>query len=397
MPFISTTIIEAIANLRIAPLRTSLALMGIAIGCAAVVAILQIGFIAERQILKDLEQAGLNMMVAMPSYEMESSQDGPTPPPESATEVEARLTSLPTIRHAALVKEHHQEIQIQGESTYIQIIGATQAFPEIAKLALSNGNFDAVMKGAAPVGILGADVTKDLMRPVSLDVGDYVRLGFDGYKLGGLLAPAAYNSMIGLDVGRALLVPEQSLGRLTQSVSSWRMVIDAAPEASKDEIEETVKAIFRNDYGIEIDIQSSETLIAAKQAQQRNLTLLLTALGGVALLVGTVGVANVMLAAVAERRKEIGLRMAIGASPGDVSALFLMEAVVLCCFGGLIGTLIGVIGSNLYASVSLADVTISYGVLGAALLMSTLTGIVAGYYPARQSSKLDPVEALQSE
>jgi len=195
----------------------------------------------------------------------------------------------------------------------------------------------------------------------------------------------------------ALLIPEQSLQRLTQEVSSWRMVIDAAPGAPKGEIEQTVKAIFQSDYGIKINIQSAETLVAAKQGQQRNLTLLLTALGGVALLVGTVGVANVMLAAVAERRKEIGLRMAIGASPGDVSALFLMEAVVLCCFGGLIGTVIGVIGSNLYASVSLADMSISYAVLCAALIMSTLTGVVAGYYPARQSSKLDPVEALQGE
>jgi len=397
MTFLQTTIIEAISNLRTAPLRTSLALMGIAIGCAAVVAILQIGFIAERQILKDLEEAGLNLMVASPSFEMESAQDGPTPTLASSAEVEAKLKSLPGIQHAALIKEHGQEIHIQGESTYIQIIGVTPAFLDVTKLSLLDGSFDALHHEAAPIGILGPEVTRELVRPISLDVGDYIRLGFDGYRVAGLLAPTVYSGMIGLDVGRALLVPEKSLQRLTQSVSSWRLVIDAAPDVPKGEIEQTVKAIFQSDYGIEIDIQSAETLVAAKQGQQRNLTLLLTALGSVALLVGTVGVANVMLAAVAERRKEIGLRMAIGASPGDVSALFLMEAVVLCCFGGLIGTVIGVIGSNLYASVSLADMSISYAVLGAALIMSTLTGIVAGYYPARQSSKLDPVEALQSE
>lgn len=397
MRILLATAMEALSNLRIAPLRSCLALIGIAIGCAAVVAILQIGFIAERQILKDLEQAGLNLIVAGPSFESEGMEDGPTQPPASAAEVEARLQRLPTIRYAALVKEHGQEVHIQGESTYIQIIGVTPSFLDITRLDLAGGSFDALAMGAAPIGVLGSDVTSELKRPTTLQVGDHIRLGFDGYKLGGLLAPVAYNSVINLDMGRSLLIPEKSMERLTQEIGTWRLIIETAPNGDKAEIEEQVRGIFRHDHGIALDVQHAETLIVAQQAQQRNLTLLLTALGGVALIVGTVGVANVMLASVAERRKEIGLRMAIGAGPRDIKSLFLIEAILLCCLGGLLGTAIGIIGSNIYASVSLADILISFEVLAAALIVSTFSGLTAGYFPARQSSLLDPVEALQSE
>jgi len=397
MQFFLATIVEASSNLRISPLRTSLALIGIAIGCGAVVAILQIGFIAERQILKDLEQAGLNLIVAGPSYRLEGDQGGSTPPLPSSEEVEALLKGLPSIRHVALIKEHGQEVHIQGESVYIQILAVTPSIEDVIKLQLQGGSFNALAMGAAPIGIVGADVVSSLTRPIKLAVGDHIRLGFDGYEVGGLLAPTDYNGMIGLDLGRSLLIPEQSIKRLTQEIQNWRLIIEAAPNAVKTEIEDKVKEIFRHDYGMEIEVQHAETIIAARQSQQRSLTLLLTALGGVALIVGTVGVANVMLAAVAERRKEIGLRMAIGAGPGDIKLLFLIEAILLCCFGGLFGTIVGIIGSNFYARVSITDFTISYGVLAAALIVSTLTGLISGYYPARQSSLLDPVEALQSD
>lgn len=397
MSFLHAMVIEAIGNLRITPLRTSLALMGVAIGCAAVVAIVQIGLIAERQILEQLENAGLNLVIVTPNLEngvVEGPADGR---PFRPAEIEDSLRRLPSIRHAAMTISHSQGIYIRGETAFTNILGVTPSLLDVVDLQLEQGSFDALKMARAPVGIIGSQFPSDIDEPVTIEVGDRLRVGVDGYMITGVLAPIDYNSMIGIDFDNTLLIPNLSLNRLVEGALQWSLIIKTQPDAPKRDVEETVRTLFRDNYGLDVEFEHAETLIAAKQAQQRSLTLLLTALGAVSLIVGMVGVTNVMLASVAERRKEIGLRMAIGASPGDIKALFLIEAVVLCILGGLAGTLIGVIGSNLYASVSLADITVSYEVLAAALVMSTLTGLLAGYYPARQSSLLDPIEALQSE
>lgn len=397
MSFLGAMAIEAVFNLRVSPMRTALALIGVAIGCAAVVTILQIGLIAERQILRDLEQAGLNLIQISPSYGRQGPENETPPLSVRAAEIEAELESLSSIGQAALLKVHGTGVFIRDDIAKVEVLGITPALLDIVNLTLADGNFDALSMGSAPVGVVGGELTTNLERPVKIEVGDHLHIGVDGYKVGGVLAPAAYNSMIGVDFGRSLLIPERSIERLVQNTKNWRLILEAEPSASMEAVEEAVRTLFRDQFGIDIKVHTAETIIATKQAQQRSLTLLLAALGVVSLIVGMVGVTNVMLASVAERRREIGLRMAIGASPGDIRILFLIEAIVLCIFGGMVGTLIGVIGSNLYASVSLTDLTVSYEILGFALVMSTLTGLIAGYYPAQKSSQLDPIEALQSQ
>lgn len=396
MPFFAATVHAALSSLRVAPLRTALALIGIAIGCAAVVTILQVGLIAERKILESLEDAGIHLMTAIPAASSQEQAE-PTGAPASAGELETALNALPGIRKAAFVVSHADGVELRGESVFIEILEVTPAFIEVTKPELEEGTFDVLSMTGAPVGIVGSEITSFMADPIDLKLGDTLRLGQDGYRIGGRLGDVAYTPMINYDFNESLLVPEGSLKRLTASTSSWRVIIEAMPEMSKERITEDVKALFARDYQLDVDVQHAETMVEAGRAQRRNLTLLLAALGSVALVVGSVGVANVMLASVSERRGEIGLRMAIGASPFDIELLFLVEAVLLCLIGGLVGTFLGIVGSTIYARLSIADLSLSYGVLAMALGLSMLAGLISGYYPARHSSRLDPVKALQSE
>jgi len=388
MSFLGATVRAALSSLRVAPLRTALALIGIAIGCAAVVAILQIGLIAERKILESLEQAGINLMTVTPTF---SGVEGaePTGAPASAKELETALNALPGVRKAAFVIDYGEEVDLRGEPTYVEILEVTPAFIEITNPDLEQGTFDILSMTGAPVGIVGSALTSFMDDPIELGLGDTLRLGRDGYRIGGRLDDVAYAPMIGYNLSESFLVPEGSLKRLTNETRAWRVIVEAVPEASKGTVAENIQALFADDYQRAVDVRHAETLVEAERAQRRSLTLLLAALGSVALVVGSVGVANVMLASVSERRGEIGLRMAIGASPFDIQLLFLI--------GGLVGALLGLAGSTIYARLSIADLSLSYGVLAMALGLSTLAGLISGYYPARQSSKLDPVKALQSE
>lgn len=396
MSFFAATVHAALSSLRVAPLRTALALIGIAIGCAAVVTILQIGLIAERKILESLEEAGINLMTVAPAFSSQEQAE-PEGAPASARELETSLDALPGIRKAAFVVNHADEVDFRGEPVFMEILEVTPAFIEVTKPGLEEGTFDILSMTGAPVGIVGSEVTSFMADPIDLGLGDTLRLGQDGYRIGGRLGDVAYTPMISYDLGESLLVPEGSLKRLTAETSSWRVIIEAMPAMSKDLITQNVKALFARDYRLDVDVQHAETIVEAGRSQRRNLTLLLAALGSVALVVGSVGVANVMLASVSERRGEIGLRMAIGASPSEIQLLFLVEAVLLCLIGGMVGAVLGIAGSAIYARLSIADLSLSYGVLAMALGLSTLAGLISGYYPARHSSRLDPVKALQSE
>lgn len=396
---LSATLRAALANLSIAPLRTALALVGIAIGCAAVVAVLQIGLIAEKKILESLKEAGLDLITVRQSYdevdwqESSSASAGPTFL-DRTDQLEADLRALPGVRQAALVKTHSSSVDIgAGEPAFIQLLEVSRAFVDIAGFDLARGSLDVLAMTGLPIGMVGAGIEGQM----GLELGDRLRFGFDGYHIGGVLDHTPYNPMIGYELDQSMIVPRGSLKRLTAETDGWSIVLEALSDAPKEALGERVETFFRDDHDIAVDVVHAGTMIEVERAQQRSLTLLLAALGSISLIVGSVGVANVMLASVSERRGEIGLRMAIGASPFDIRLLFLIEAVLLCLLGGLIGTGIGLIGANLYASLSLAELTISYPVLALALGLSTLAGLVSGYYPASKSSKMDPVRALQSE
>lgn len=392
--FLLTTIQTAFRNLLNSPLRTVLALTGITIGCAAIVSMLQIGLIAEKQILEQLQRAGAQLAVVEPRRD----GDDITMPPADV-DLEAALRAFPGVQDAAFWQTYGASIVIQGKEDYGSIIEATDALARVTGLTLSRGSFDSLEQHAAPIALGPASLSTYEGDVIPLGDGSIVRIGFDGYRIVGNFETQDYNPMIGIDFERALIVPKDSLKRLSKEQGSleWRALLQLDPEAGRQDFSaETLVRTLRDDYALRVDVVQAETLIRAQQEQRRSLTFVLVAMGSISLFVGTVGIANVMLASVAERRQEIGLRMAIGASPSAIMLLFLVEAIVLCAIGGLFGVVLGIIASNIYADVSAAEFVISYGVSALGLTVSALGGLIAGFYPARKSSKLDPVLALQT-
>ncbi len=386
------TIGTAFSNLRISPLRTALALAGITIGAAAIVSMLQIGLIAERQVLAQFAGIGIDIMVVEPSYD----GDRASPPPGDVN-LEAVFSKRPEVEDAAFIRTLSESIVIDGQETFTELIEAGSAFARLSQLQLTEGTFERLDDKTAPIAFARGAIMNFEGSPLVLNMGDIVRVGFDGYRIVGNLRDHAYNSIIGIDTAQALIVPIGSLERITKRVDNWRLILKVHPDVIKASFREQLIDDFRRDYGLHVSALYAGDLIRAQKAQKRSLTFLLAAMGGVSLLVGTVGVTNVMLASVAERRKEIGLRMALGAGPSDILLLFLTEATVLCLMGGLIGTLLGIAASNAYANIVSGDVIISSVAVLSGLAASTTGGIAAGLYPAHRSSRLDPVEALQCD
>ena len=390
--FLKTIVGTAFGNLRISPLRTALALAGITIGAGAIVSMLQIGLIAERQVLAQLAGAGIDLMVIEPGYDGERI----TPPPEGI-DLEAAFADRAEIDDAAFVRSYSMSIVIDGKETFAELIEAGKTFAHLAKLELAEGTFESLNEEAATVAIGPSAIQTFEGDVLPLEMGGTIRIGFDGYRVVGTFRDHSYNGIIGLDTTQSLIMPSGSLERVTKTIDNWRLILKLRPEVEKGQFRQQLLDEFQNDYGRHVDIIYAEDLIRAEKGQRRSLTFLLAAMGGVSLLVGTVGVTNVMLASVAERRKEIGLRMAMGAAPSDILLLFLTEATVLCLLGGMIGTLLGILASNIYANVASGEVVISSVAILFGLAASTIGGIAAGLYPAYRSAKLDPVKALQSE
>lgn len=368
-----------------------MALAGISIGSAAIVALLQIGLITEQQILAQLRGAGADLMVVEPIQESQS----PTPPPADV-DLEDWLEAYPEVEIAALLQSLYAPIIVDNQQVHVELLETGDAFPQIAGLKLGHGTLRelATVSNRAAVG--PGTFLSDEEKVLPLSVGDIVQIGFDGYRIVGLLDGDAHNSMIGVDYGRSLLLPRKAFKRITRQAVYWRVIIKVLPDVDKSRFEQVLASDFRENLGLGVSTFYAENLIQAEKEQQRRLTQLLGAIGAISMVVGSIGVANVMLASVSERRSEIGLRMAIGAAPRDILLLFLVEAMVLCLVGGILGTGIAVASSNIYAALTLGETIISYGVILLGVAVSALSGIGAGYWPARRSSRLDPIRALQS-
>jgi len=170
------------------------------------------------------------------------------------------------------------------------------------------------------------------------------------------------------------------------------------PGADHKAATEQIQAYFKqNIRGIRMEVRSAEELIQQMQKQMRLFTLLLGAIGSISLIVGGVGVMNVMLVSVSERKKEIGIRRALGARQGDIQGQFLMEAVTLCLVGGLLGAALGVGASRVIAHFAKWQFMVAYSAMLIGILVAAVVGIFFGFYPARQAAKLNPINALRTE
>ncbi|MCI3944755.1 ABC transporter permease [Pseudomonas syringae] len=387
---------ESFDSLRMLGRRSLLALLGIAVGCGAIVALLNVGASAANEAVSAFKGMGTEIMVVSFPYSTDQKKTLP-----AVIDTGALLEALPELAQAAPTVFHSTRVRRSGKSVDASIIGTTAGLAEIMDIALSQGRFLSEFDQRATYAVIGTNMAKALGVDLSANVlkqGVTLQIENYLYTVIGIAAPHLGNPMIAVQVDESVFVPIEGMRRLrsapeiTSVIARSRdtVLIDAHANALKRYLEDLLK-------GHDVDVQIPQQLIESLTRQASAFSYLLAGLGGISLLVGGAGVMNVMLMSVSERRREIGVRMAIGARASDIRTLFLLEAACLSIAGALIGALAGVLCAYGFVRLSGWTFVLSRESLPVGISSSLIVGLFFGLYPALAAARLQPVQALRDD
>jgi len=388
---------QAMGNLVANKLRSFLAILGILVGTASVVALVSSGKLATKKALDQFKVLGPDLM-AMSFYDASAIQ-GNKLNPFDLKEIEHMFYYVPQLRQVAPYTTVYAPVTYNGKRLRGSIIGVTPTILSTIKIRMQHGRFVSFLDKYAYFCVLGHRMYKEIIATTNVNpIGTQIQLGKHVYTIIGVAEPWPENSFFNADINRAILIPIATSSVISQQVQIRNVVMQLAEDA---DIELTQAAIehYVHNYSpsLKIFFRSASQLITSMENQHKIFTLLLGTIGGIALLVGGIGIMNVMLVSVVERRREIGIRKTVGARNKDIRTLFLIEAVVLGSLGGVLGIGVGLGASFIIAWFSdwIFTVFIMPPLLG--FLVSLITGIFFGFYPAHRASKLDPIETLRYE
>jgi putative ABC transport system permease protein len=391
-------------------LRSLLAMLGIVIAVAAVMATVSIGQGAQAKVAQQMESLGSNLLMVLPgSIAMHGVATGSGATQnltrDDATAIERELGT--SVGAVAPINRTGAQIVYGDQNWFTQVQGTTAAYLQVRAWPLAQGEAfgreeDA---SAAKVCILGQSVVKKLFLPGAPVVGEQIRVKHVPCKVVGVLATKG-QSFGGSDQDDVILMPWSTVVRRligSGSDALGQMMISARSASLVSDAEREITSLLRQRHRlaekVEPDFQIrnlAEMQDAAKQSTETIATLL-EAVAAISLIVGGIGIANVMLVSVTERTREIGIRMAVGGRGRDILFQFLTEAVVLASVGGVIGLSLGVGVSKWMAAKGDWPTLLSPAVMLGTVLAAGLAGVVAGFYPALRASRLDPIEALRFE
>jgi len=389
-------------------MRTGLTMLGIVIGVGAVIAMVSIGQGADSMVQDQIQSMGSNMMFIMAgSMSTGGARLGAGAVSTLTTDdIEAIEQEVPTIKAASPMVRSAGQLIFGNQNWSTQIQGTNQKFVTIRQWAMKDGEFftEGDVRTAARVIVLGSTVADSLF-PGTSPVGQTIRVRNLPFRVVGVLAPKG-QSMMGQDQDDLAVVPYTTVQRkmLGQTILSLNsaMVSSVSPAASKvseKQITELLRQRHKIKEGQPDDFMVRNLTDLAESAQETNkvMTMMLGSIAAVSLLVGGIGIMNIMLVSVTERTREIGIRMAVGARPSHIRIQFLTESVVLSLIGGVIGILLGgalaVVISRLLGWPTLVSPFSAVASFG----FAAIVGIFFGYYPAFKAAAMDPIDALRYE
>jgi putative ABC transport system permease protein len=399
----------AYRSLRANKMRSILTMLGMIIGVAAVIAMVAIGAGANERISAQIASIGSNLILVLPgsttSGGLRSGFGGvPTLTMADAKAIGKELSAVglatPTVRSAAPVVYGNQ-----NWSTIIQ--GVSPEFFQIREWMLAGGRYftGADVEAATKVAVVGRTVADNLFGEES-PVGKVIRIKRVPFSVVGILERKGQSPQ-GQDQDDIVIVPvttaQKKLFGSAHIGTVGTILVQAVDGESVKEAEKQVTDLLRQRHRIgpgqenDFSVRNLSEMLAVAEASTRIMSLLLGAIASVSLLVGGIGIMNIMLVSVTERTREIGIRMAVGAKEKDILLQFLIEALVLAVTGGAVGILVGVGGSSLISLFAGWSTLISPGAIFLAFGFSAAVGIFFGFYPARKASRLDPIEALRYE
>ena len=397
----------AINALKRNKMRSFLTMLGIIIGVASVITMLAIGQGSKKSIQDQIASMGSNMLFVMPgNMRMGGVQQGSS----SSQRLTAKDVNA-IIAECDAVVAVSPEVRSSGQVVYgnanwpTTIYGGNEQYLEIRSWEVVSGRniTDSEAEGSAKVCLVGRTVADELFGEGIDPTGETIRFKNIPFKIIGILAEKGQNSF-GQDQDDVMIAPYTTVQKriLAQThIQSIQMSARSADESAVAEaqVEEVLRRThrLRENEDNDFEIRSQEELATTMTSVTEILTILLGAIAGISLLVGGIGIMNIMYVSVTERTREIGLRMSIGGRSVDILLQFLIESILLSVFGGLIGIVIGFAASAVVEAFTSWPISVMWSSVILAFVVCTVIGVFFGWYPARRASELDPIDALRFE
>ena len=401
----------AMQALRVNKMRSILTMLGIVIGVAAVIAMIAIGGGAQQRLQEQIASLGSNLLIVVPGSIIQSGARLGAGNAQTLTEQDARAitTEIPDVAFAAPLTRSNAQVVFGNTNWATNINGVYNDYFDVREWNLAEGRFfdQGEITRFGKVAILGKTVSSQLFGEDN-PVGQVVRIRGIPFEIIGLMESKGQSSQ-GQDQDDVIFVPlttgrNRLFGEPRGRIARVGTIMIKAQEGSDtQEVEARITELLRQRHriqtGMENDFQvrNLTEILKTQEAASKVMSMLLAAVASVSLLVGGIGIMNIMLVSVTERTREIGLRLAVGARGRDIMMQFLVEAMTLATLGGAIGVLLGVLISWLVAYIAGWSISLNLLSIIFAVGFSAAIGIFFGYYPAKKAAKMQPIEALRYE
>jgi putative ABC transport system permease protein len=406
---IPSTVKISLRALRVNKMRSALTMLGIIIGVGAVIAMLAVGTGASMQISAQIASMGSNLLIILPGSTTSGGvrMGAGTQPTLTMDDSEAILRECPAVADVAPVLSGVAQVVYGHQNWSTGIVGTTPSMLDVRDWPIASGraftNQD--VKSATKVCLLGQTVVDNLFGDEN-PVGQIVRIKSVPFTVDGVLATKGQSAM-GQDQDDTIYIPVTTAQKKLFGTAFPGMVriimVKAKTEQDLGPAEQQINELLRQRHHIgpkqdsDFTVRNLTQMMQAAEQSTKVMTLLLGAIASVSLLVGGIGIMNIMLVSVTERTREIGIRMAIGAKTWDIRLQFIIEALILSLTGGVVGIIVGVSGSKILAMAAGWTTVVSPFSILMAFGFSGLVGIFFGFYPAYKASLLNPIDALRYE
>ncbi len=405
---ISKLIKGGIRNLGINKMRTGLAALGIVIGIGSVIALMSMGEASKQAVQSQIQSIGSNLLTVSPGFQISSGVRGAAGGATTLTNADADAikTSVSVTTLKAVSPEYSSRAQVTAgrNNTNTTIVGVEPVYAEVRKLTVSSGSFisEQNLNANSKVAVIGPTTAEDLFGSGVNPVGQSVRISGKTFQVIGVTKSKGGSSMqnqddriyIPLTTAQKQIFGVKHLTSIALEAKNENVMTQAQNEVGyllleRHKITEVASADFR--------IMSQSDILETASQVTGTFTSMLTGVAAISLLVGGIGIMNIMLMSVTERTREIGLRKALGAKKKNIILQFLTESIILTFVGGLLGIIIGIAGFYVYAKLNSTTFVVAPSSVILAFTVSAGIGVLFGWYPAQKAANLQPIEALRYE